>query len=191
MCDYSLHGIANRLAEEGEVLVVHRFYSGSTGLTSPEYLKPTEQPRGWMAVLKSVFAAKSRVCAVCIPDGAQLTLNGISPSLQQAYDLSTTEAVTFRQLSANAGTYRDAVEFRTGVKICLQDLEEGQSVKVLALSSEKAGVREEVHSRRRPVWHTESPDMHDGRFAIPEELGNFYSDGGPEIPRLIPRGFGR
>jgi len=74
----------------------------------------------------------------------------------------------------------------------LQDLEEGQRVKVLALSSEKPGVREEVHSRRRPVWHTGSPDMHDGgSFAIPEELGNFYSDGGPEIPRLIPRGFGR
>ena len=30
--------IENRLAEEGEVLVVHRFYSGSKGLTSPEYL---------------------------------------------------------------------------------------------------------------------------------------------------------
>ncbi len=66
--------------------------------------------------------------------------------------------------------------------------EEGE---VLALSSEKAGVREEVHSRRRPVWHTGSPDMHDGSFAIPEELDNFYSDGGLEIPRLIQRGFGR
>src|SRR5437867_5970601 len=142
MCDYSLYGIANRHAEEGEVLVVHRFYTGSKELTSPEYLQSTEQPKGLMAVLKSVFAAKSRVCAVCVPDGAQLMLNGISPSLQQAYDLSTTEAVTFRQLSANAGTYRDAVEFRNGVKVCLQDLEEGESVKVLALSSEKAGVRE-------------------------------------------------
>jgi len=38
MCDYSLHGIKNRLAEEGEVLVVHRFHTGSKGLTSPEYL---------------------------------------------------------------------------------------------------------------------------------------------------------
>ena len=146
MCDYSLHGIANRLAEEGEVLVVHRFYSGSTGLTSPEYLKPTEHPRGWMAVLKSVFAAKSRVCAVCVPDGAQLLLHEISPSLQQTYDLCTTEAVTFRQLSAEAQTYRDAVEFRNGVRVRLQELEDGQRVEVLALSSEKAGVREKVHS---------------------------------------------
>ena len=190
MCDYSLHGIENRLAEEGEVLVVHRFYSGSKGLTSPEYLKPTGQPKGWMAMLKRMFAARSMVCAVCIPDGAHLVLRGISLALQQAHDLCTTEAVTFRQLSANAETYRDAVEFKNGVKVRLQDLEEGQSVEVRALSSEKAGVREEVHSRRRLVWHTGSPDMHEDSLAITEEVVNFYSDGGPEIPTLI-RGFGR
>jgi len=45
MCDYSLHGLDNRLAEEGEVLIVHRFYTGSKGLTSPDYLKPSEQER--------------------------------------------------------------------------------------------------------------------------------------------------
>ncbi len=118
-------------------------------------------------------------------------LSGISPSLQQFYDLCTTEAVTFRQLSANAGTYRDAVEFKNGVNVRLQDLEEGQSVEVLALSSEKAGVREEIHFRRRVDWHAGSPDMHDSSFATPEEPGNFYFDGGPEIPSLIPRGFGR
>ena len=39
-------------------------------------------------------------------------------------------------------TYRDAVEFKNGVTLRLQDLEEGQSVEVLALSSGKAGVRE-------------------------------------------------
>ena len=63
MCDYSLHGIENRLAEEGEVLVVHRFYSGSKGLTSPEYLKPAEPPKGWIAILKRTLVAQSRVCA--------------------------------------------------------------------------------------------------------------------------------
>ena len=189
MCDYSLHGIENRLAEEGEVLVVHRFDSGSKGLTSPEYLKPTEQPKGWMAVLKRVFAARPRVCAVCIPDGAQLMLSGISPALHQAHDLRTTEPVTFRQLSATAGTYRDAVEFENGLKVRLQDLEEGQRVEVLGLSSEKACGREEVHPRRLG-WHTESPDMHDDTLAIPEEVVNFYSGDGPETPTFI-RGFGR
>ena len=34
MCDYSLTGIPNRLAVEGEELVVHRFRTGSLGLAS-------------------------------------------------------------------------------------------------------------------------------------------------------------
>ena len=141
MCDYSLHGIENRLAEEGEILVVHRFYTGSKGLTSP--VKPTEQSKGLMAKLTRKFDVQSSECAVCIPDGANLMLRGISPRLQKAHGFTTTEAVTFRQVSANAATYRDAVEFKNGVKVCLQDLEEGQSVEVLVLSSEKTDVREE------------------------------------------------
>jgi len=61
MCDYSLHGIRNRLAEEGEVLVVHRFFTGSKGLTSPEYLKPTAQPRGLLTALKKFFAVEPQI----------------------------------------------------------------------------------------------------------------------------------
>ncbi len=143
MCDYSLHGIANRLAEDGEVLVVHRFHTGSKGLTSPEYLKPIEPPKGLMAILKRVFAAQSQVCAVCIPDGAKLVLHGISPALQRTHGLSTSEAVTFRQLAPDAHAYRDAVEFKNGVRVRLQELEEGQNIEVLALSSEKRDGRDE------------------------------------------------
>src|SRR6266704_1620122 len=143
MCDYSLHGIRNRLAEEGETLVVHRFYTGSKGLTSPDYLKPPEQPKGLMAFLRKIVAAPSKECAVCIPDGAKLVLLGISPALQQTYGLCGNEAATFRQLSADASTYRDAVEFKNGVKRRLQDLEEGQRVQVLALTSEDDAVNEE------------------------------------------------
>jgi hypothetical protein len=142
MCDYSLHGIKNRLAEEGEVLVVHRFYSGSKGLTSPQYLKRAEKPKGLMAALKTMFVVQSEECAVCIPDGARLMLGGISPALRQAHGVSTAEPVTFRQLSANPATYRDAVEFKNGVKLCLQDLAEGQTVAVLALSLEEASAQE-------------------------------------------------
>ena len=143
MCDYSLHGIANRLAEDGEVLVVHRFHTGSKGLTSPEYLKPIEPPKGLMAILKRVFAAQSRVCAVCIPDGAKLVLHGISPTLQRTHGFSPSEAVTFRQLAPDAHAYRDAVEFKNGVRVRLQELEEGQNIEVLALSSEKPDGRDE------------------------------------------------
>jgi len=187
MCDYSLYGIENRLAEEGEVLEVHRFYSGSKGLTSPEYLKPAEPPKGWMAILKRTLADQSRVCAVCIPDGAQLRLGGISRALQQAHALCAVEAVTFRQRSASAGTYRDAVEFKNGVKV-RQDLEEGQNVEVLSLSSERAGVWGGSFPTTPGLAHR-IPDMDDNGVATPEELGNFYSDNGPGIRSLIQRGF--
>jgi len=140
MCDYSLHGIKNRLADEGETLVVHRFYTGSKGLTSPEYLKPIGKPKGLMAALRSLFAAPSNECAVCIPDGAKLVLIGLSTALQEAHGLCDTESVTFRQLSAEAATYRDAVEFRNGMRLRLQELQEGQTVQVVALSSDDVRV---------------------------------------------------
>jgi hypothetical protein len=145
MCDYSLHGIPNRLAREGEVLVVHRFYTGSKGLTSPKYIQPTKRP-SLMAMLKSflAFPGQPKACAVCIPDGARLTLNGIAPRLQKAHGLSATETVTFRQLSAEAHAYRDAVEFRNGLRVRLQELEDSQRVEVLTLSSEKVGVQVEL-----------------------------------------------
>jgi hypothetical protein len=143
MCDYSLHCIKNRLANEGEVLVVHRFHTGSKGLTSPEYLKPGAPPENWFAALKKMFAGRTEPCAVCIPDGARLILTGISPALRKAHHLAAIERATFRQLSLQADTYRDAIEFRNGVKIRIQELEEGQHVEVLSLSSE----RQEVETR--------------------------------------------
>jgi hypothetical protein len=144
MCDYSLHGIRNRLAEEGETLVVHRFYTGSKGLTSPEYLKPIEHSKGFLAALRRIFGAPPGECAVCIPDGARLSLVGIPPALREAHCLCPTESATFRQLSAEAATYRDAVEFINGVRLRLQELPEGQTIKVLALSSQEVTVPEET-----------------------------------------------
>jgi hypothetical protein len=142
MCDYSLHGIKNRLAEEGEALVVHRFYTGSKGLTSPEYLKPIEKPSGFMAILRKLFLPQSNECAVCIPDGARLMLCGISPALQQAHGLEATETASSRQVSAEAATYRDALEFKNSVKLLLQELPEGQNVQVMALSSDEVRTRD-------------------------------------------------
>ena len=144
MCDYSLHGIRNRLAKEDEVLIVHRFYTGSKGLTSPEYLQLAERPKGVLAALKRMFAAQPQACAVCVPDGAKLVLHGISSKLQEAHGLNLAESVTFRQLSEQAQTYRDALEFRNGVRVRLQELEEGQRVEVVTLSSEKTVVRVEL-----------------------------------------------
>src|SRR5262249_49705338 len=150
MCDYSLHGIKNRLADEGETLVVHRFYTGSKGLTSPKYLERAEKPKGFIAALKAMFAALPDECAVCIPDGAKLVLRSISPALQQAHDLCDTEPVTFRQLSADDVTYRDAVEFRNGLKVRLQELEEGQAALVVAVSPDEVEVGDVIRISQLP-----------------------------------------
>jgi len=93
-------------------------------------------------MLKSFFAFPNqfKACAVCVPDGANLMLYGMPPRLQEAHGLSADEAVTFRQLSLEVHTYKDAVEFKNGLRVRLQELDDGQSVQVLALSEEKAEV---------------------------------------------------
>jgi hypothetical protein len=149
MCDYSLQGIRNRLAREGEPLIVHRFNTGSKGLTSPEYLDMKPKPKGLMAIFRSMFGRQPNECAVCIPDGAKLGLEEVHWKLRSGYRLDASEVVTFRQLSAEAHTYRDAIEFKNGTKLRLQDLEEGQRLQVLALSSEKIAHLEEPII---PVW---------------------------------------
>src|SRR2546427_10193962 len=93
-------------------------------------------------------------------------------------------SISWIQLSANAGTYRDAVEFRNGVKIRLQELDEGQRIEVLALCSEEAGVQE-VDSRGRRVWRTESSQTHASALARPAEVADFYSCGARQIPTLV------
>jgi hypothetical protein len=60
MCDYSLAGVPNRLAVEGEQLVVQRFSTGALGLASPT------THRAWLWSVKE--------CAVCVPPGARLLL---------------------------------------------------------------------------------------------------------------------
>ena len=160
MCDYSLQGIRNRLAEQGEILTVHRFQTGSKGLTSPRYLSPVEKPKTWLAALKQFFSVPAEECAVCIPDGARLRLSGISHGIQKRHDVSDEEVVTFRQLSAEAATYRDAVEFHNGQKVRLQELDEGQAIEVLAMSSEDIEVFEDdriAHESPSRSWLHRSP----------------------------------
>ena len=122
MCDYSLAGLPNRLAAEGEKLVVHRFSTGSLGLTSPK----THLARLW---------SSCDTPAICVPPGARLLLRNIPEESQQRFGVGAIEEVTFVQLSARAYEYRDAVRFRDGREVLLQWLKCGQQVEVLSLSS--------------------------------------------------------
>ncbi|HZS04214.1 MAG TPA: hypothetical protein VFD58_05210 [Blastocatellia bacterium] len=149
MCDYSLHSIRNRLAVEGEQLFLHTFRTGSKGLASVNDLKrlqyQTSVPAGagvwtkfrawlnqktrWMD-----YDSEKALCAVCIPPGAQLQVDGISPRLQKQFGVGPSEEVVFFQLSAEPYQYRDAICFSNGHTVLLQKLDEGLQLKVLCLS---------------------------------------------------------
>ena len=74
MCDYSLAHFPNRLAVEGEQLVVHRFRTGTLGLTPARFS------------LKQIFSPDSTP-AVCVPPGARLLLQDLPERLQQALNV--------------------------------------------------------------------------------------------------------
>jgi len=137
MCDYSLAGIPNRLAVEGEQLVVQRFSTGALGLASPT------SRRAWWWFMKE--------CAVCVPPGARLLLRDIPQDLQRQFGVRATEEVTFVQLSATAYQYRDAVRFKNGRETLLQRLPCGQQLDVLYLSSDDN--EEKEHQRIEEEYH--------------------------------------
>jgi hypothetical protein len=141
MCDYSLMAVPNRLAREGEELVVHRFPTGSLGLTGAgDVRRPFNPPKPrrksvWASLLNILNPPQSLpVCAVCIPPGAQLLLKDVPPRLRETLDVEETETVIFTQITAAAHAYRDSVRFANGHVVRLQDLREGQRVRVLDLS---------------------------------------------------------
>lgn len=123
MCDYSLAEMRSRLAADGDELLVHRFPSGSLGLRSAR--------RCWREIL-----FPSAVVAVCIPPGAQLSLQDIPAALQRCLRVGSRETVTFVQQSLEVYRHRDAVRFANGNEVLLQDLAPGQRATVLTLDCE-------------------------------------------------------
>ena len=120
MCDYSLMEYQNRLAVQGEFLIVHRFPTGSLGLASVHDCCLAEsqanRARTFWAALLEFFQREQKhsVPAVCIPPGASLILHDVPPQVQKEFAIGPEEGVIFVQLSGAAYTYRDAVRFRTG-----------------------------------------------------------------------------
>jgi hypothetical protein len=149
MCDYSLHAFPNRLAVDGEELVVHRFGGGSLGLASAADVCPIGQADSgrsdtfwsWQNIKKWLSPAarpSKKAPAVCIPPGASLVLKDIPRSLQRELGVGEVEEVTFVETSANVNTYRDAVRFKNQSQILLQALHEGQRVHVLSVDLAEA-----------------------------------------------------
>ena len=152
MCDYSLGSIRNRLAVEGERLIVHRFRTGAKGLVSPgSFRQATTKTsssfwRQWWSEMRGRSPLQERCpLVVCIPPGARLLLREIPEHFRCQFGVGPIEEVTFVQLSANAYEYRDAIRFENGREVLLQKLPEGQQVDVLCLSSRE--FEEDQHRR--------------------------------------------
>jgi hypothetical protein len=150
MCDYSLYGIPNRLAVEGEQLTVYRFHTRSIGMACPADLRaddPSEsRPKGLWPTIRNWFSTcveKKTVPAVCIPNGARLLLRDIPEELQRELGVDAEEPVTFVQMGNAAYTYRDGIRFCNGREILLQRLSEGQRADVLCLALVEEPVRRE------------------------------------------------
>jgi hypothetical protein len=128
----------NRLAVEGEVLVVHRFRSGSLGLASPPSCstKAAAKKTFWATLKDFLFLPETpSTAAVCIPPGACLVLHDVPASLQRQLGIGPDEEVTFLQTSAAENQHRDAIRFRTGHRLRLQELTVGQRVEVVDLGN--------------------------------------------------------
>jgi len=145
MCDYSLHGLPNRLAKEGEDLVAHRFPTGAIGLTSPAELcrmadSTRPQKKGLWSLIKSAFVPPGmpEIPAVCVPPGAKLRMLDIPANLQTELGVSAREEVVFTQTGLSPHTYHDAVRFSNGRQILLQLLREGQRVQVFSLALDES-----------------------------------------------------
>jgi hypothetical protein len=159
MCDYSLHTYPNRLAADGESLVVHRFGAGSLGLASPADLTPVisavkkaggpwAQVKAWFQGHNPKWEAEKRVPAVCVPPGARLILRDIPKNLQRELSVGEVEEVQFIETTAEVNTYRDAVRFKNCRQALLQQLREGQRVQVVSI-----GV-EEFEPAETAIWST-------------------------------------
>ena len=153
MCDYSLGGLPNRLATEGEELMVHRFPTDSMGLASVNDMQasgvsPCARSGLWSRI-KTWFAEPCeclRIPAVCIPPGACLILMRIPPDMQRKWKLAEKESVIFVQTSAEVNEYRDAVHFHNGRETLLQSLPEGLRVKVVSLGGDPVDEEEPATS---------------------------------------------
>jgi hypothetical protein len=139
MCDYSLQGLTNRLAKDGDELVVHRFDTGTLGMIAVDSVpRPANKPEHvtWWQSVKAWFteASQSEPCVICVPPGARLVLHEIPTRLQQQYHVSATEEVMFTQTTPDAYRYRDAVRFNNGGVLSLQNMDPGQRVDVLTVT---------------------------------------------------------
>jgi len=162
MCDYSQHGLPNRLASEGELLISYRFPTGLVGLASAldvdeEERRRAEADRGrtWFSALKRWRTRDTnvpQVPAVCIPPGARLRMTHIPSELRRRWALRAVEDVWFTEIGEDPERFRDAIRFGSGRVLILQTLPQRICFMVLSLGSDQG-----VPEMETPAWLGELP----------------------------------
>lgn len=142
MLNYRLLRLANRLAADGEELVVYRFSEGPVGLASAFDLRVKLQELecyGFWSKLKELFLPQgSGIPAILVPPGARLLIRDIPTDRQLEWHVSGgTQKAIFTILTDEANTFRDAIGFGNGTVVLLHRLVEGQRVRVLSVSSDQ------------------------------------------------------
>jgi len=173
MCDYSLHGLENRLAKEGERLVLNKFRTGCKGFASKDDLHQLhawrKAPAGmslikrgpfffaeaWRHMAEAMDVARYDLPAVCLPHGATLQIisSPVEPRLQAGTGAVVGTTVRLIQVTHEPHRYRDAImclDSRWAGPLSLQNLPEGVVVEVLSLNlaaKEKARQPGAAHAR--------------------------------------------
>ncbi len=142
MCDFSLMNFPNRLANEGEILVTHKFSTGSIGFVSLDELSSARQiaqcalVRLW-SKLRTFFAApevRPPIPAVCIPPGARLKVQSVPVPTRRTLHTEQGEELTFTQVTASWNQFRDALRTRSGQEILLQTVGVGLQIRIVSLA---------------------------------------------------------
>ena len=136
--------VSNRLAVDGEELIVHRFQDGRVGLASAFDVRVNQELRKvrchgfWPRVKELIFPVTSEIVAVLVPPGARLMIRDISVSRQFEWRVfGETQTAVFTILTDEGNTFQDAVRFANGIIALLSRLVEGQRVRVLSVSAEE------------------------------------------------------
>ena len=165
MCDYSLMAVPNRLAQEGEELVTHRFPTGSLGLASPPDLRQAlkdhlEQSRGHVDRLEQIFqslgeAPKGEKCkgiVGIIDEGEDMLDKGedAPPSVNDAALIAAAQRVEHYEIAAygTVRTYARQLGHEQHARLLDQTLqEEGAADKKLTTLAE-SHINEEARTAR-------------------------------------------
>ncbi len=151
MCDYSLCAIPNRLAEEGEELILHKFETGSLGFASVSdrnrrQASVSKADSYWATIKKWLLLRRTDGgMVICIPPGTRLLLTDIPLPVQVSLHISSLELVVFTELSDRSYSYRDALLLPNSTRVLLQDLPPGIHAVVLSVFSDGEPTMPEGH----------------------------------------------